>query len=122
MKDARAAWLPDWLLHSPSSSQEGKLTQRAEHPPSDGESQESPGENRTEKWQGRFLHASLGECREACKKGEQTLGFLLPCKEGPDPNSPEASKRGPTVLSMLKITVLNPGHPAKEGAWDTSWN
>lgn len=42
MKDTQPAWLPDWLLRSPSSSWEGKLTQIVQHPPSDGESQESP--------------------------------------------------------------------------------
>lgn len=121
MKDTQAAWLPDWLLSSQSSSGEGKLTRRPQQPPSDGESQESPRGNGTEKWQGRFLHASLGERKEACKKGEQTPGFSLPCEAGLDPNPPEASRRDPAYLPVLKIAYLNPGHPAKEGAWDISW-
>lgn len=94
MKDTRAAWLPDWLLRSQSSSWEGKLTRRAQQPPSDGESQESPGGNGTKKWQDRFLNASLGERREACKKGEPTRGFSLPREAGPDPNLPWSQQKG----------------------------
>lgn len=94
MKDTRAAWLPDWLLRSQSSSWEGKLTRKTQQPPSDGESQESPGGNGTKKWQDRFLNASLGERREACKKGEPTRGFSLPREAGPDPNLPWSQQKG----------------------------
>lgn len=120
MKDTQAARLPDWLLRSLSSSWEGKLTRRAQQPPSDGESQESPGGSGMEKWRGTFLRAALGERREACRKGEQTPGFSLPWEAGMIQTLPEASRRIPAHLPVLKITHLNPGHPTKQAARDTS--
>jgi len=64
--------------------------------------------------------SSLGELRQACKKGEQTPRFSLPCHAGPDPNPLKAAEGIPLICQCLKITCLNPGNPAKEGAWDTS--
>lgn len=63
---------------------------------------------------GSVLHASLRKRRGACKKGEQTLGFSLPCEQGLMQLLALKSAEGnPTHL--LKIAFLNPGHSSAEG-------
>lgn len=101
MKDTRAARLAAAL---PELELRGQ-TERAQQPPRDGESQESPGGTGARNGRASSCTLPWEKAGRWARKGSGSLDFSL-LGAGPDPKPPKASRRDPTHLLMLKNHTL----------------